>query len=150
MIESLDELERELMALKPRPASAQLGQRIEAEIGAPITLGRWYAPLAVAASIAVAALLLTLFTPAPTDRTNGTSTLHANGSIPAIDSTVPTLIAYHRALAQSEADLAALLDAHAAASHAQPASNAAPSPESPLRWRDDSMLDQPPNHEKPT
>ena len=110
--ETLDEMERELLLLKPRPATPRLRQRIEAALDCPIAAHRSYAPLALAASLLVAAALIGLLlsrqpTPSFTPR--------IVQSPAAIDSSQPTLLAYRHALGQSEQELVALLDAHGTA-----------------------------------
>lgn len=122
--ESLSEVERDLLRLTPRPATSQLHSRIEAALVQPLAAHRSYAPLALAASLLVAAALIGLLLsrqPAPTAAPRMVQVPSS------IDSSQPTLIAYRHALGRSEQDLFALLDAHGA-SRAATASHVPASP----------------------
>ncbi len=110
--ETSDEMERELLLLKPRPATPQLRQRVEAALDRPIAAHRSYAPLALAASLLVAAALIGLLL---SRQQASTVTPRIVQSPAAIDSSQPTLLAYRHALGQSEQEFVALPDAHGTA-----------------------------------
>ncbi len=140
MNESFDDLERELQSLRPRQPSPQLRTKIEDRLAAPLIVRQWRMVLAAAACMAVAGTLIVLFSRPAASPIREPDPPPMVIQTPPIDSTKPSLIAYQRALRESEQSLSDLLDAHAAAAIPHPSSDPARQPETPLRWRDVSPL----------
>lgn len=111
----MENVERQLRSLQPRPASRELQRRIAGRLeDAPLMPLRWYAPLAMAASLAIAATLTALLLAGGRSEDAGDNGVAARmEAVPSLDLSQPTLIAYHRALADSERALDRMLDEHA-------------------------------------
>lgn len=119
MNEQFDDLEQQLQSLRPRGASLHLRDRISNQItnqnNAPLVSPRWYAPLALAASLAISAMLIALLMLPASHLPPKAATIAQ--ALPAIDSSLPSFIAYRQALSESESALAELLDKHGKAHH---------------------------------
>ncbi len=131
----MEDIEAQLRSLRPRPASPEFQRRIAGRLeDAPLIPPRWYAPLAIAASLAMAATLTALLL-AQTPRPAATGE-PANGpqvSAPSLDLTRPTFMAYRHALGHSVGDLTDLLDQHAR--HHRGSAAALPETSPPLHVR---------------
>jgi hypothetical protein len=111
---NVKDLERELAELRPAPISLRLSDRISAQLGEAASsagaslanrlrlFGQRSALLATAAALLVGAAFF-----APQSPPQGSAP-------PTASATVPSLLNYQRAFAQSSESLDALLDAHAA------------------------------------
>jgi hypothetical protein len=109
------DLERELASLVPRPPSPALEQRLAAALGSqPVVGRRAYRPqalMAAAAGLALAGLLMVALTRQTPKRPQPTDDRAAIADA-ALDASIPTVWAYHRALVDPDVDLNDLLDHH--------------------------------------
>jgi hypothetical protein len=113
MSEAPDPLEAELSALRPRPISPGLRQRVGDRLNAPAARRQWAWGIALAGALTAAVVVLV----APRRKDPLPPELPVVVPAPPVatesDDSAPTVVAYQRALARSPEDLDALFDKQA-------------------------------------
>jgi hypothetical protein len=117
MNEAPDPLETELSALRPRPVSPELRQRVAERLNTRHTGRQWVWGAALIGALTTVGVLLSLpgrKDPPPVPAISPTVAPAPPPAPAESESPAPSVLAYQRALARSHDELTALLDKHAA------------------------------------